>query len=72
MKLYVQLEFSPDGADPFTIVTEMHKLGFFTVLGDYDFSFEFEKPEEYRKVVLLMHELLKGTGVRYSLSTKKQ
>jgi len=71
MKFYVRLEFSPEGTDPFTIVTMMKELGYRAVLGDYDFAFDFEKPDEYREAVLKMHEALKGKGVRYALATKK-
>ena len=71
MKLYVRLTFSPDGADPLSIVGSMKEIGFSAVLGDYDFAFEFSKPEDYRAAISRMHTLLKGTGVRYSIASKR-
>jgi len=71
MKLYIRLEFSPDGSGPFDVIQIMNEIGFSAVLGDYDFAFEFSKPEDYRAAISRMHTLLKGTGVRYSIASKR-
>jgi len=70
MKLYVRLEFSPEGTDPFTVITMLKDIGFSAVLGDYDFAYEYAKPNEYKDAIDKMHDRLKGTGVRYSIASK--
>jgi len=72
MKLYIRLEFSPDGSGPFDVIQIMNEIGFSAVLGDYDFVLEYVKPEAYKKAVELMHTRLRGTGVRYSILTKRE
>jgi hypothetical protein len=72
MKLYVRLEFSPDGSGPFDVIQIMNEIGFAAVLGDYDFVFEYAQPQAYKVAVQTLHDRLKGTGVRYSIVTKRE
>ncbi len=45
-------------------------MGFEPVVGDYDFTKNFQSPEEYGEIVEKLHEILKGTGTFYRLSTR--
>lgn len=72
MRIYIELYFSSDGTDPLEILEKMKDLGFDPVVGRYDFAKDYETPEEYKEIVNDLTQVLKGTDVRYSLTTRKK
>ena len=71
MKLYVRLMFTSDGMIPLDVIKKMKDGGFEPVVGDYDFACDFNGPTEYSESIKRLHSLLTGTGVIYTLSTRK-
>lgn len=72
MRIYIELYFSSDGTDPLEILEKMKDLGFDPVVERYDFAKDYETPEEYKEIVNDLTQVLKGTDVRYSLTTRKK
>ncbi|MFA5771514.1 MAG: hypothetical protein WC974_02135 [Thermoplasmata archaeon] len=70
MKTHVKIYFSPEGKDLRTILKIMESLGFNPEPGDFDFVVEWKSYEEYLTLFTKMHNLLKGTGVMYRITTK--
>ncbi len=71
MKLYIELYFDSEGGNPLKIIKIMNSLGFEPVLGDFDFAQEYNSQEDYVKLVSNIYNSLKGTKVRYRLTTRK-
>ncbi len=71
MRLYIELSFNSDGTNPLEILDMMKELDFDPVVGKYDFAKDYETPEEYKNIVNELTETLKGTRVRYRLTTRK-
>jgi len=69
MKLMVKLQFSTDGAKPLDVVSKLQEAGFIPEVGDYDFSFTFDTPDDYGFLTNKLHSTLQGTKVRYELYT---
>ncbi len=72
MKLYIELYFDSNGADPLVTIKKMKELGFDPVVGEYDFAKDYETPEEYGKIVEDLSHALKGTSVSYRLITRRK
>ena len=70
MKTYVRMEFSSEGASPTDVIKKMEGLGFTLVMGDYDFQFTHKSSKEFFELLDKMHGALKGTNIRYMLTTK--
>lgn len=71
--MYVRIMFSSEGASPITLIHAMADLGFTPVMGEYDFYYEVEEAaKDYRSVLRKLHSQLKGLGVMYSVTTKKE
>jgi hypothetical protein len=72
MKLYVRFQFSSEGASPLDLVKVMTNLGFKPVMGVHDFYYSLGDPEDYKETLKRLHESLRGLGVTYTLTTRKE
>lgn len=71
MKVYVEIFFHSEGADPLEVIKKLKEMNFSPFVGEYDFVKEYNNTEEYAELVKGLYEVLKGTGVRYRLITRK-
>jgi len=72
MRTYVRMIFSTEGASPEDIVPIMHELGFEEAFGMHDFQYKWKKQagmEDVLKLISKMHKSLKGTHIRYEVTT---
>jgi len=67
----VKFQFSSEGLSPLEVLDIVLPLGFRPVVGDYDYAIEYEEHEEYMRLLPRLHEALKGSGVRYELTTEE-
>lgn len=70
MKTHVKIYLNPEGKDLRAILKIMESLGFNPEPGDHDFVIEWKDYEEYITIFTKMHNLLKGTGATYTLTSK--
>ncbi len=70
MKLYIELYFSSEGKPPQKIIKKMKDMEFEPVVGQYDFSIEYNNPEEYAEIVKRLGRELGGSKLRYRLITR--
>jgi len=49
----------------------VRKVGFVPVVGQYDFAIEYEKADDFARIVTELHRILRGTRVRYELMTEE-
>ncbi|MGC8912328.1 MAG: hypothetical protein ACP5JR_00185 [Thermoplasmata archaeon] len=72
MRTYVRMIFSTEGVSPEEIVPIMHELGFEEAFGMHDFQYKWNKQakmEDVLKLIGKMHRALKGTHIRYEVTT---
>lgn len=70
MRLYVKFFFSSEGASPLDVIQRAKEAGLGPEIGDFDASIHFANPERYSEIVLGLNAALKGTGTKYTLTTK--
>ena len=70
MKTYLKIQFHSEGDNPSTVIDKLEKIGWKPVMGEYDFLMEGGFGEgvgqSFKRMMDLLHEPLKDTGVRYS------
>jgi hypothetical protein len=71
MKTYLKLQFSSDGEPPSIIIKKLENEGWRPIVGERDFVMNWGIGESIGSAYLQkldeLHEILKGTGVRYTL-----
>lgn len=67
---YVRMQFWSEGPSPIKIIDMMRSVGYRPVIGEYDFKKEIGKEDSLYDVITELHEIFKGTNMRYSLTTK--
>ena len=70
MKTHVKIIFNSQGKDLRSVLRIMEDLGFKAEPGDFDFVCEWKDYDEYLSIFTKMHNLLKDTGIMYTLTTK--
>ena len=70
IKTYVRLELSSEGESPKQIIERMRRIGAVPVVGDYDFELSLDDDERLFDKLEEIHHALKGSNVRYSLTTR--
>ena len=70
-KTYLKLYFSSEGPDPMEVIDKVKGIGFKAVVGNFDFVIEFDTPEEYGGILAALHETLRGTNTRFTLTSKE-
>lgn len=70
IKTYVRVELSSEGESPKQIVERMRKIGAVPVVGDYDFELVLDEDERLFDKLEEIHRALKGSSVRYTLTTR--
>jgi hypothetical protein len=71
MKAYIKVVYSSEGVSPVTVEGIFSDHGFHKVSGHQAFEAEVSNAEEYRVKVEAIHPALKGTGIRYMLTSGK-
>lgn len=69
MRTYIDVTFHGDGVDPLSIAKDMETLGLKPIRGEHDFYFDWTTDEEFRKMVMKIHEIFKGKKISYRLKT---
>jgi len=73
LKMYIQFQFSSEGASPLAVIKVVTDLGLRPMMGEYDFSYEVgEEFETYRDMLKKLHEALRGLKVHYMVTTRKE
>ncbi|HLF05925.1 MAG TPA: hypothetical protein VI893_01910 [Thermoplasmata archaeon] len=70
MRLYVKFYFNSEGGSPLETIKKMKSIGFQPEVGDYDASAAIPDPQNYATLVTKLHDLLKGSNVGFTLTTK--
>jgi hypothetical protein len=68
-KVYVKLVLSSEGESPKRIVERMKRIGALPLVGDFDFELALSSDERLFDKLELIHKALKGSRVRYSVTT---
>jgi len=71
MKLYLKLYINSDGASTVEIIKIAEENGFSPCVGEDDFVIDFQTPEDYGETLENIHNMLKGTGALYTVSTRR-
>ena len=74
MKTYIKMSFSPDGASPKEVIKKMAEIGIKPVVGPFDFALDQKDGDakQYLDKIAQIHEVLKGTDIRYEIVTEKR
>jgi len=70
IKTYIRVVLNSDGESPKQIIERMRKVGAVAVVGDYDFEFSLEDDQRLFDKLEEVHEVLRGSGVSYTLTTQ--
>lgn len=70
IKTYIRVELSSEGESPKQVIERMRKMGAVPVVGDYDFEMDLEDDERLFDKLDEIHRALKGSSVRYTLTTR--
>lgn len=70
IKTYIRVEMSSEGESPKQIIERMRRMGAVPVVGDYDFEMDLEDDERLFDKLEEIHLALKGSSVRYTLTTR--
>jgi hypothetical protein len=70
IKTYIRVKMSSEGESPKQIIERMRKIGAVPVVGDYDFEIDLDDDERLFDKLEEIHLALKGSSVRYSLTTR--
>ena len=70
IKTYIRVELSSEGESPKQIIERMRKMGAVPVVGDFDFEMDLEDDERLFDKLEEIHLALKGSNVRYTLTTR--
>lgn len=70
IKTYIRVVLNSDGESPRQIIERMRKIGAVAVVGDYDFEFSLEDDQRLFDKLEEVHEVLRGSGVSYTLTTQ--
>jgi hypothetical protein len=71
MKAYIKVIYSSEGVSPAMVEGIFSDHGFHKVKGQQAFEADVADPDEYRVKVEAVHSALKGTGIRYMLTSGK-
>lgn len=69
IKTYIRVELGSEGESPKQIIERMRKIGAVPVVGDFDFELSLGEDERLFDRLEEIHKVLKGAGVRYTLTT---
>ncbi len=70
IKTYVRVELGSEGESPKQVIERMRRIGAVPVVGDYDFELSLDDDERLFDKLEEIHHALKGSNVRYSLTTR--
>ena len=70
IKTYVRVELGSEGESPKQVIERMRRIGAVPVVGDYDFEISLDDDERLFDKLEEIHHALKGSNVRYSLTTR--
>lgn len=70
IKTYIRVELSSEGESPKQIIERMRRIGAVPMVGDYDFELRLTEDERLFDKLEEIHRALKGSNVRYALTTR--
>ena len=70
IKTYIRVELSSEGESPRQIIERMRRVGAVPMVGDYDFELRLTEDERLFDKLEEIHHALKGSGVRYVITTR--
>ncbi|OGS55439.1 MAG: hypothetical protein A3K60_05410 [Euryarchaeota archaeon RBG_19FT_COMBO_56_21] len=70
IKTYIRVELSSEGESPKQIIERMRRIGAVPMVGDYDFELRLTEDERLFDKLEEIHHALKGSNVRYALTTR--
>jgi DNA-binding protein H-NS len=71
MKAYIKVVYSSEGMSPVKVEAIFNDQGFHKMNGQQAFEVEVADAGEYQEKLEALHPLLKGTGIRYMLTSGK-
>ncbi|MGB2581406.1 MAG: hypothetical protein WBD03_02915 [Thermoplasmata archaeon] len=71
-KIYVKLILSSEGEPPKRIVERLKRIGALPLVGDFDFELELSPDERLFDKLDTIHKALKGSRVRYTVTTQAE
>src|SRR4030042_336541 len=70
IKTYIRVELSSEGESPKQIIERMRTIGAVPMVGDYDFELRVTEDERLFDKLEEIHRALKGSNIRYALTTR--
>jgi hypothetical protein len=70
IKTYIRVELSSEGESPKQVIERMSKIGAVPVVGDFDFELSLGDDERLFDRLESIHHALRGSRVRYSITTR--
>jgi hypothetical protein len=73
MHTYIDLYFSPNGANPLAIAERLReRAGVTFIVGPHDIAFEWQTVEEFRSKLSAIHEALRGSDASYRVESVEE
>lgn len=70
IKTYIKLQFDSGGAKPSEVIRRLKEAGCSPIIGDFDFEKSLKQGKSLFDALDEIHAALKGTGVKYSVTTR--
>src|SRR4030043_12079 len=70
IKTYIRVELSSEGESPKQVIERMRRIGAVPMVGDYDFELRLTEDERLFDKLEEIHRALKGSNIRYALTTR--
>ncbi len=70
IRTYIKLQFDSSGAKPSEVIRRLKEAGCSPIIGDFDFEKGLKQGESLFNALDEIHAALKGTGVKYSVTTR--
>jgi len=70
IKTYIRIDLSSEGESPKMVIERMRQIGAVPVVGDFDFELPLKEDERLFDRLEDIHHALRGSRVRYSITTR--